>query len=56
MATVVSQKPGTSWYFVLRFTENQKQLWKVQATDHRQVLNEYLQYSFALEPSEEIGY
>ena len=56
MATVVSQKPGTSWYFVLRFTEDQKQLWKVQATDHRQVLNEYLQYSFALEPSEEIGY
>ena len=56
MATVVSQKPNTNWYFVLRLEEDQELVWKVQATDHRQVLNEYLQYSFALEPSEEIGY
>lgn len=56
MATVVAQKPDTDWYFVLRFVESHKELWKVQATDHRQVLNEYLQYSFALEQSEEIVY
>ena len=52
MATVVSQKPGTTWYFVLVLQEDQEILWKVQATDHRQVLNEYLQYSYALEPVE----
>jgi len=52
MATVVSQKPGTTWYFVLVLQEDQEILWKVQATDHRQVPNEYLQYSNELEPVE----
>jgi hypothetical protein len=56
MATVVSQKPNTNWYFVLRLEEDQELVWKVQATDHRQVLNEYLQYSYALEPHEPCEY
>jgi hypothetical protein len=56
MATVVSQKTGTTWYFVLRLEEDTEVLWKVQATDHRQVLNKYLQYHSALEPYEPCEY
>lgn len=52
MATVVSQKPGTTWYFVLYLEEDTEVLWKVQAVDYRQVLNEYLQYHHALVPFE----
>jgi hypothetical protein len=52
MATVVSQKPGTTWYFVLYLEEDTEVLWKIQATNYRQVLNKYLQYHHALVPFE----
>jgi hypothetical protein len=52
MATVVSRKPNTNWYCVLRFEEDLEVVWKVLADSHKDVLNAYLQYHAALEPSE----
>jgi hypothetical protein len=52
MATVISQKPNTNWYFVLRLVEEQEQVWKVQADSWKDVTNAWLRYQSALEPSE----
>jgi len=52
MATVISQKPNTNWYFVLRLEEDLELVWKVQADNHKDVLNTYMQYHAALEPPE----
>jgi len=56
MATVISRKPNTNWYFVLRLEEDLELVWKVQADSHKDVLNAYLQYQSALEPSEPCEY
>ena len=56
MATVISRKPNTNWYFVLRLEEDLELVWKVQADSHKDVLNAYLQYQAALEPSERFEY
>ena len=52
MATVISHKPNTNWYFVLRLVEEQEQVWKVQADSWKDVTNAWLRYQSALEPSE----
>jgi hypothetical protein len=56
MATVISHKPNTNWYFVLRLEEEMELVWSVQADTYRDVLNAYLQYQAALEPYEPCEY
>jgi hypothetical protein len=56
MATVISRKPNTNWYFVLRLEEEMEMVWKVQADTYKDVLNTYLQYHAALEPYEPCEY
>ena len=56
MATVISHKPNTNWYFVLRLEEEIELVWRVQADTYRDVLNAYLQYQAALEPYEPCEY
>jgi len=52
MATVISQKPNTNWYFVLRLEEDLELVWKVKADSWKDVTKAYMQYQSALEPTE----
>jgi len=56
MATVISHKPNTNWYYVLRLEEDLELVWKVLADNYKDVLNTYLQYHAALEPYEPCEY
>jgi len=56
MATVISHKPNTNWYYVLRLEEDLELVWKVLADNYKDVLNTYLQYQAALEPYEPCEY